>query len=179
MNTIGVAWNPRLQCVELVVDGQPLRQIFNQDDAGVISPFARRFVHEAVENSLEIYRGDFSRRDGLLRGGEIELLICSVCGDLMCGSIIADLDIGAELVTWSRPRWWYPKDDDELDVDEPEEDLGVERWVFSLGDYQSALAQIEGYLARPRWRLIPDERGRLRRAIERRLGLEPKPNPLW
>lgn len=105
MNRIDVGRNSRLQCVELLIDGQPLGQIFGQGDSDVISPFARRFVQEAVRDSLEVYRGDFVRRDSRLSKNEIELLVCCACGDLLCGNIVADLEIGADTVTWSQPRW--------------------------------------------------------------------------
>lgn len=57
MNRIGVRWNAREQCAELVVDGRSLAEIVDPEGAWGVSPFARRFFAQAAEGKV----GDLPR----------------------------------------------------------------------------------------------------------------------
>lgn len=160
MNRIDVRWNVREQCAELVVDGRSLEEIVDPERAWGVSPFARRFLRRPLKETLATYRADFSRRDDRMSGSEIELHVCCACGDLGCGNLAVDLDLGPEQVTWSRPHW--AADDDE--PEEPEAsvpgdplELMPQELVFARAEYDRALAKIEAYLSRPGWRQVPKD----------------------
>lgn len=49
MNRIGVRWNVREQCAQLVVDGRGLAENVDPEGGWGVSPFARRFLRRPLK----------------------------------------------------------------------------------------------------------------------------------
>ncbi|MFJ2618327.1 hypothetical protein [Glutamicibacter sp. NPDC087344] len=164
VNQIGVRWNARKQCAELLLDGRSLAQFVDPAGDWCVSPFARRFLRGELRKLLPTYRADFAGRDHRMSGREIEIYVCRSCGDLGCGNLAVDLELGPQWVRWSRPHW--AADDDPEEYDEFEQlipgdplELMPQELVFARAEYDRALARIHTYLSRPGWQRNPEGSG--------------------
>ncbi|MGL3806370.1 hypothetical protein ACSYDW_09760 [Paeniglutamicibacter sp. R2-26] len=158
--------------MDLVIDGRAVIDIVDPRKQWGISPFARRFVREAVLQALAEYRGVFGARDERLSKTELEIAVCRACGDLGCGNLAVIVERTVETVVWKQPHWAGILDDDGDEDDEPDADdpesLFPQVLVFSRTEYDAALADTERFITQAGWsRAMPEAAGWLDRLRNR------------
>ena len=83
-----------------VVDGVALRSRIA--DHGVAGAFTSDLADRAGATADELLGAPGS---SLLDPGRVEVLVCTVCFDVGCGSLTVALDVGDDDVMWSSPLW--------------------------------------------------------------------------
>ena len=85
----------------------------------------------------------FGNRDKRLSGGELEVAVCSECGDPGCGNPAVDFRIDADTVAWVHPHWAGHDEDDEVYLESDANDptsLLPPVLVFNRAEFDVALA---------------------------------------
>ncbi|PQZ93673.1 hypothetical protein CQ018_08410 [Arthrobacter sp. MYb227] len=150
-------WNHAEQAVDLVIGGRALIDIVDPTRSWGVSPFARRFPRRAVRQSLAEYRGVSADRDERHSESELEIAVCSACGDLGCGNLAVDVVFETDLVIWKQPHWAGDNDEEEEEADANDPaSLLPQLLVFNRTAYDDALAAVEKYANRSGWYRGPE-----------------------
>ncbi|GAA3666335.1 hypothetical protein GCM10023081_01470 [Arthrobacter ginkgonis] len=168
--TLGVRWVEEEKYVDLLIDGKSVLELI-PEVADRITPLANRWLREPVLESAAALLGQ-RETNAPLGPGQIELAVCSQCGDLGCGAIIARITVTGTEVAWEDVRWTLDRENefDELPDPEPLAQAFPERIVFDKKQYEAALNSALEMLAPGPWRVPPPSELRFRR-LRRLLGL--------
>lgn len=109
----------------------------------MVTGLHRAWLH-TVQGTVDLLLGQ--RPDPELSPGRIPVLLCSMCGDLGCGSFTVRMEVDAENVRWSDWQW-------ENRLDDPEPVPGAGDIRFRRADYAAVLAG-----AYERVAALPDDR---------------------
>lgn len=115
--------------LEPVVDGVALRErVVDHGVVGVFTADLTALVERTAEELLGVRACDGPAP------GRVGLLVCRVCADRGCGSLTVVLDVGAQEVVWSDPRWEDGRKEAEVD-----ERLGEATFRFERSVYETAV----------------------------------------
>ncbi|MFJ6417139.1 hypothetical protein [Paeniglutamicibacter sp. NPDC091659] len=166
LSSITARWNEPADAVELIVNHTPVPVLVHPQREAGMSPFAHRFLETGVKEWLAGYRDPELRANTELDPGELELTVCPMDADILCGSFAVRLSRTADRVIWSNPHW---AGDDTVAEIMGREDLATPSgnddplsWFppkleFASADYDAAMASVQQIMEAHPWpAFVPD-----------------------